>query len=338
MADKNQASRTSETKITVDMNAAEPEKSVTRRTSNDIAEGVRDGADTDQPVARTRAEKDLFKRMGRLERSLEKQFDQRMATREAEHQRQISELQAKLDKVSLERGGDDKADAAHESAMNALKEKLAAAYEKGDSAASADITRQMSTLDAQFWAKKANAAGVTSRAAAADQGTQPTQQAQPKVTRPTIAGTRFINANEDWWEDPEFLMEQAAANAIFIELRDKEGFDAKDGEMYKEIAKRLKAKFPRLPVKAGAKDPDEDEDEDAHADADRGQTRQRRQAASARIDDRGDPGSMNRANSTSRTLTAQEIETMKACRLDPESDRDVVQFLRESIALEAAGS
>jgi hypothetical protein len=344
MPKENQGSSASEREISVDMNAADPSKAVTRRKPADIGQGVRDDADGDRP--RTKAEKELFKRMGRLERNLEKQFEQRQAARDAEHQRQISELQAKLDRVQVDRGGgDDAADRAHETAINVLKDKLAAAYEKGDSKESAELQAQISRLDAQFWAKKAAAAGQTTRetAAAGDGGQQRQQQGtqQQQNKGPTVAGSRFIRANEEWWDDPEFEVEKAAANTIYVNLVNKEGFDPKDDETFKEVAKQLKAKFPKLEVRAGRKGGDPEDDDDPDDDVRRGEgegdgeTRQQRRAAAANLADRGAASARDRSR-TSRTLTKQEIETMKACRLDPDNDKDVVQFMKEAAALEAA--
>lgn len=343
MAKQNQGSSASETRITVDMNAADPDKAVTR-TSADIGRGVRDDADTDTADRpRTKAEKDLFKRMGRLERNLTKQFDQRQAERDAEHQRQISELQAKLDRVQVDRGTDDAADKAHDAAIQALKAKLEAAYEKGDSQASAAITLEISQLDAKYWAKKAAAAGVTTRESAADdKGKGAAAAAAPNQRQgkgPTAAGSRFITANEEWWDDPAFEAEQSVANTVYLRLVEKEGFDPKSDETFKEVAKQLKAKFPKLDVHAGREDKgpgdDDDDDEEATraAGGGEGQGRQRR-AASARMDDRGPAN--NRNTGSQRTLTKEEIATMQACRLDPNNDRDVVQFLREAASLEAA--
>lgn len=326
MADKDQARGSPEKEISVDLNAADESKAVTRRSVSDIARAARD--DEDKP--RTRAEKDLFKRMSRLERNLERQFTQREAETEARHQRELSELRARVDRVSLE-GTDstDKVDAAHETAMNALKEKLAAAYERGDSVASADITREMSTLDAKYWAKKASAAGVTTRESAASPGAA----AKPVAnTGPTAAGARFIRANEDWWDEPEFIAEKAAANALYWELVNSEGFDAKDDETYKEVAKRMKAKFPALAVRPGRRGPDDDDDEDDDA---RQETRQQRRAPTTRMEDRGGAATVHRG-ADRRTLTPQERKTMIDCRLDPDNDRDVVQFVREAAAFEAA--
>lgn len=339
MAKENQGSNASETRISVDMNAADPDKAVTRTSaSSDISRGVRDDADTDKP--RTKAEKELFKRMGRLERNLTRQYDQKMAERDAAHQLELSELRAKLDKVSEDRSGDDAADVAHEAAINVLKEKLEASYEKGDSKESAAITLQISQLDAKFWAKKAQAAGVVTREAAdKDKGKAqagPTNAQQRQGKGPTAAGSRFITANEDWWDDPAFEMEQSAANTVYLRLVEKEGFDPKSDETFKEVAKQLREKFPKLEVRAGRDDPgpgDDDDDDEEARQQQQGQGRPRR-AAAANMQDRGPANNSNRGGQ--RTLTKEEIATMQACRLDPNSDRDVVQFLREAAAMEAS--
>lgn len=338
MAKQSQERHASETEISVDMNAADPAKAVTRRESGDLAREVRDADDSDAP--RTKAERDLFKRMGRLERNLTKQFDQQRAADQAEHQRQISELQSKLDRVSLERGGgSDAADAAHEAAVAVLKDKLAAAYEKGDSAASADITLQISKLDAQFWGKKANAAGVVQREAGAGTEGRPAARADNGAAAaqnkgPTVAGSRFIRANDEWWDDPEFEVEKAAGNVIYLNLVNKEGFDPKDDETFREVAKQLKAKFPRLPVHPGRREAQEEDGGDGEDDGQRRQERAlRQQAPAARLEDRGSGGTRNRGDN--RTLTALDMKTMRDCRLDPDNDDVVVAYLREAVALEA---
>lgn len=343
MADKNQAASAPEREISVDLNAADPAKAVSRRSSNDIARSVREAADKEPPT-RTPGERAIFKRMTKLEQNLERQFSQRDAEREARHQRELSDLKERFEKLSLDRGGSEtQADAAHEAAIAALKAKLEAAYEKGDSRESADITLQISKLDAQFWAKKAAAAGVATRETAdPNKGTtqqRQEQQQQPANKGPTRAGARFISANEEWWDDPEFAVEQAATNTIYINLVSKEGFDAKSAETYKEVARQLKAKFPKLPVVMGRGPGEEEDDGDSDDDADsRQDTRRetRRQAPAARLDDRGGQGQRDR--STRRTLTAEEIATMKAIRMDPDKDADVVAFLREAVAYESAQS
>lgn len=346
MADRNQARTESETEISVDTNAADPTKAVTRR-NTDIAAAARGDDEGDKP--KSKAEREMIKRMTRLGKNLERQFDQRLAAREADWQRERSDLTKKLDRLSVEgTGADDAADVAHSAALKALQEKLEAAYEKGDSKASAALTLEISQLDAKYWAAKAAKAGVATREESVDRGSQQQQPQSRAGKGPTVAGSRFIKANEEWWEDPDYLAEQASANAIFIQLTQKEGFDPKDQETFVEVAKQLKAKFPKLEVKAGRKggdDDDDDELDDPDAERDRGDDRDRdrggdegsrtqRRAAAGGFQDRGAANARNRGGQ--QTLTKQDIQTMKDCRLDPDNDKDVVQFMRERTALENA--
>lgn len=340
-----------ETGISVDLNEADPSKAVDRRATtarSDIAEG-REQEREDRGASRTPAEREMFKRMRRMQLNMGKQFDQRVANLEAQHQRETAQLKARLDQLSVDRGGgaDAAADAAHEAAINALRGELEQAYEKGDSAKSAEITLKISKLDAQFWAKKAQAAGQVSREDTARQASsQERQAARPgKATGPTAKGSRFITANEEWWEDPDFQVEKDAVNSMFVNLRDQEGFDPNDVEMYREIVRRLKPKFPKVDFRTGMPRTGADDDEgldepDDELDEETSQAREtrssQRRAPSARLEDRGQAGDRQRSNR--RTVTAAEMETMRKCGLDPDKDRDVVQFLREVIADEAATS
>lgn len=344
MSDRNQARQEPETVISVDPNAADASKAVTRRTT-DIAAAARGEDEGDGAKPKSPAERDMMKRMRRLGKNLERQFDQRAASREAEWQRERSELMAKIDRITVDGGGgDDRADVAHDAAIKALQEKLEAAYEKGDSKASAQITREMSELDAKYWAAKAAKAGQTTRETATTD-TGGTQQPTARAGKgPTAAGSRFITANEDWWDDPDFKVEQSAANTIFLHLTNVEGFDAKDSETFVEVAKQLREKFPKLAVKAGRKggDPDDDddpgEDDDVanqDRDADRGADeghRSTRRAAAGGFQDRGQAKGRNRGGL--QTLSKEDIETMKSCRMDPDNDKDVLTFMRERTAME----
>lgn len=124
--------------------------------------------------------------------------------------------------------------------------------------------------------------------------------------------------------------------------------EANSDETFREVAKRMKAKFPRLAVVDGKRrsvDPGDGEDDDdldldarggdggGDDDLDRDQDQHRRRAPAANLQDRGNNG--NRRNSGNRrTLTQQEIGTMKKVGMNPDNDKDVVQFLREAVAME----
>lgn len=350
MAKSTQARDASETEISVDLNAADDTKAVTRTAATEVRE-ARETRDTRRYPPSERA---IFKRLDRRQRNVERAYDQKLAAQQAEHQREMAALRAEMQRTGVDRDGDTAADVAHEKVIQDFKDKIEAAMEKGDSKAVAELTAQMTRAEGQFWAKKASAAGQAQRAdttAAAARDTTATGTASRQGRGPTVAGSAFINANADWWEDPEFEAENSYANVIFLRLVNQEGFDPKDRETYNEVAAQLNEKFPDLKAKgasrrrAAAVDEDEgdDDDDDTRADgerrssrdADAGDRRDRRQAANQNLQDRGHASA--RTTGGTRVLTEQERKTMQDCRLDPNNDRDVVQFLREAQALEAAG-
>lgn len=361
MANDNQARRTPEREVSVDLSEGDPAKAVSRRAAkSDIGSQVRDDDDRGNrgTPKRTKTEEEIFKRMNRMQRNLTKQFDQRFADQEAKHQREIAALRRTGgDGVQLDRDAQALKDA-HEKAMEELTAKLAEANEKGDSAEAARITAKMIKADGEYHAKLSGTAvrrdaGGADPNAGAGAGAGGGEGGGTKRAGPTPAGSRFILANEDWWEDAEFYLEKGYASDVFLKLINEEGFTSNSDETFKEVAKRVKAKFPNLEVKiAGGKrvdleggegdgddlgggdgdgpgDGDDDDDEEAQR-----QQQQQRRAASARIADRGAAGGRNNGNR--RTLTSQEMKTMRSVGLNPENDKDVVSFMREAVALENA--
>jgi hypothetical protein len=338
-----------EKEISVDLSEPDATKAVDRREihrGGDIgreARGDDDGDDDGRP--RTRAERELFKRMTRFQRNTERSFQQQMAEQEARHQRELTELRQKVDGVKLERDS-GASDAEHEAKIKALTEKLAAAKDRGDSAEEARLTVEISNVNSEFWAKKAQAANLTTRESSTQQR-QEQQPAQRQPTRqgPTAAGSRFILANEDWWGDPKFDVENAAANTIFVRLVQQEGYDANSDETFREVTKQLKKKFPELRVRPGrASREDLDDDDDGEADdrdgSEEGERRRearRERAPAARMQDRGDANGRQVNRSSRRTLTEQEMKTMRDTGLNPDNNKDVIAFLREAQAYDAAG-
>lgn len=345
MSESNQARterRAPETEVSVDLSQADPSKAVQRRAKpSDIASGVRD----DRGTRRTPAEKELFKRMSRFQTNITRDFNQKLADQQAAHEREMSALREEYEGVRLERGESSEAQSAHDLAMKALIEKLAAANERGDSAAAATITAEMIKADGAFHARQS---GTKQRqdTTGGDRRQQQQPAARPApaaaATGPTGAGARWITAQEDWWDDPEYAAEKAAAGAIFLHLRDQEGYAGESAETFREVSKRMRAKFPNLdvrdPKRRGERDdPDDDPDDELEEPADR--EVHRRRAPAATFQDRGTTDNQRRSlNDGRRTLTPQEMATMKACNLNPDNDRDVVQFLREAVALDQAAS
>lgn len=342
---------TPEKEISVDLSEPDPSKAVERRASPPRSESRSDAtrSDSDRTLpdederadregpGRSRAEKEMFKRMTRFQRS----FEQRQAEREAEWQRERSEMRGEIDRLTLERRDAPAAaaaDAAHEAAIRALQDKLAAANEKGDSADAAKITAEMSRLEAQYWGKKtAEALGTGRQETTRTTQTTATQtqtQRQAKSAGPTAAGSRFILANDEWWSDPEFQVEKDVASSIYVRLMNEEGFDANSDETFREVAKQLKKKFPDLSVRVARQRDDSEAFEESGDRTEREEAHRqtRRNAPAAQIADRG-AAAGNGARSTRRTLSAQEIKTMRAVGLDPEKNDHVLRFLREAQAL-----
>jgi hypothetical protein len=345
MANESQARSAPEREISVDLSEADAGKAVARRAPrSDIASQVRDDDDRARGGKRSKTEEELFKRMTRMQRSLTKQFDQKLADSQAQHQREIADLRKQYEGgVDVERGGASALKDAHEKAMAALEAELTEANEKGDSAAVAKITAKMIKADGEYHAKLTGT--QVRRDAGGDQpggGTQQPRQAAP-VKGPTPAGSRFILANEDWWEDPEHEIEKAAASTIFLKLLNEDGFDANSDETFKEVAKLLKAKFPDLPVMTGKgkqargneidDGPGEGDDDDDDEGRDRDTRNERGRAPAMRVTDRG-AGNGRIAQGNRRTLTTEEIKTMRSVGMSPDNDRDVIQFLREAVSME----
>ena len=327
--------------ITVDLGESDPNKAVTRSTRprSDIARSVADndgsGDETDTSTSGcAERSKEVNRRLARQARSLNRTFDQKLADREAEHQRQLSDLRKDMDKLRLERGDGDaaKVDADHERAMAELKAKLEAAIEAGNSAQQAQITADMQRKEGEYWAKKAAAAGVAQREQRTDPDRQQQQQRQPKPGQPTAAGSRFILANEAWWEDPDYAIEKQAAGLIFAQLRDEEDYDANSDETFREVAKRLKAKFPQLEVVSNGKKP-KPEDDDDDEELGGGEGAETRRAPSGALQDRGAGGANNGGR---MTLSNADIATMRQSDLDPNNNKHVLQFMREKQAYESA--
>lgn len=349
MEDSNQgaaAADAPETEISADLSEADPTRAVTRRRSppsDDIASQTRDNARGS--MKRTPFERELFKRMSRLERN----FDQKMAVQNAENQRQISALREENERLRLERnGGGASTDSDHDRAMAALQEKLAAANERGDSAEAAKITGEMARAEGAYHAKLAGTA-VRRDAGGADPNAGAARQAGAAgnapvaPTGPTPAGARFITANEDWWEDPDCEIEKSAASQIYLKLVNEEGFSNNSDDTFDEVAARLRQKFPRLDVRAasrrarsepGLEDDGGDREDRRQADDDDGQHRNPRRAVAPSFQDRGGADD-NRSGRNRRTLTGQDIKTMRAVGMDPSNNDHVLRFLREQQSLEA---
>lgn len=318
-----------ETPITVDLANADPKAAVTR--TKPRGEAVR--TTTDDEGSETDLTLGMRRRIAKMKRS----FDQQLADQQALHQRELASLRGEVDRMSVQRvGADDAAadEAAHERDMAALQTKLEEAQEKGESKEVARLTREMSTADAKYWAKKTqqtlNPEGDTNkdtrrRTRTDDAGADPAAGA---TTVQNTAARRWTEANELWWEDEEFAAERGAANGIHNSLI-KEGSDPKTDAHYVEVTRRLQKKFPKLAIEMPAsvarrRLADELGDRDDVDDEETGKGTRRRSPVRS-TGGTGDDAQASR-NRLDVQLDAQDQATMRAIGLDPRNDKHVLQF------------
>lgn len=313
-----------EERVDVNLDETDASKAIERR---QVDAPLPPPEDKDDPEARfldrSRAVK---KRIARIQR----QFDQRIAERDAEHQREISALRDEFNGLKTrkqESAAPD--DAAHERAIAALQSDLAAAHEAGESKKVAELTAKINRLEAEFWHKKTVATLGQQEKPAAPAPRQPQQQAP---AGPTATAKRWMRANE-WWDDPDFAGEKAYANAIFAQLVEDDEMDPDDPETFQVLGKRLAKKFKDLEIS----DPDEKREKrksrvaDDDDDDDDLEPTNKRAAAPVMQVDRG-TSQVRRGRGV--TLTAADTAAMKSFGLDPANDKHVLRWAAEKQALE----
>lgn len=328
--------------IEVDLSQTDPDKAVTRRAKPQASRDPDDGEDTPRGRQHTKAEREMFKRMARMQRTLTRDFNQKMADQQAAHQREISDLRKAGGSTGLVREEADTAKDAHEAKMADFQAKLEAAIERGDSASQARITTEMMRADGAYHAKLSGT--QQRRDTAGEASPAPTKVPGTTQQGPTAAGSRFILANEDWWEDPEFEVEKALASTLYVKLVQEDGYDANSDATFREVTRLMRSRFPDLPlqsVKRGKaadrddeldpNDPEDDAGNDAGTRGDdrRTSTVRPHRAAAQNFSDRGDAG---RGNANKQTLGKVEIATMLASGMDPKNNAHVVAFLQENVA------
>lgn len=320
--------------MSVDTDQADPKRAVQRLESgsSDDDEGLpsqEDSEVSDQErrhsewLSKNRA---VNKRLGRMQRV----FDQRMADTEARFQRQLRGLQKENQALKARRPGDEPAtDAEHEAAMTALQQQLEKAMEEGNSAQVAKINREIARKESAFWAaKQAAITGNNDRRGARSAEPDPDEEPDPAQARkPSREGLAFTESN-DWWDDPEFRVERAAANAIHAQLVEEEGSDPATEEHYARVAKRLHDKFPDLELSVpGFEEEDWDEfDEDALEGGQR-QRRVSRRAARAPVQSQrtreDDPP---RAARRGTHLSESDLKFMRSIGMNPDNENHLIAF------------
>jgi len=271
----------------------------------------------------------MRKRMAGFERNLRKQFDQQTAETQAELQRMRRENEELRKSVGSGRTTTAAADeAAHEAEMSALEARHTKALEDGNSSEATKLARLMARKEAEFMnAKTAAALGQTQATARREREERTEEQpAQQQSRKPTSTGLKFVKAQQDWWDDPEFAAERGAANALHAVMVENEDSDPASEEHYEELARRLKAKFPKLDIggawlKTSARDDDDGDDvEDEEAPV-----RQPRRAPVQNFRDRGDASAQTRRKGGVH-LNERDFATMRAVGMNPESDKDLRAF------------
>jgi hypothetical protein len=315
------------TGIQVDLDNPDSSKAVLRSRARTGIAGRKERSWAEE---RAETSKEVKKRMQRLQRT----FDQQRADDQAAHQRQLAELSSKIDKLSSkgETVGTD--EAAHQKAMDDMQAKLEDAQERGDSKEVAKLTREMSTLDAKFWAAQT----------AKQTGTQPRQEpkpngaaapngegaaASPTARKPTKAGVAWAKANSSWWDDTTDDLANDArqyANALHKRMLAEGDHDPETPEYFEIIGRQVAKRFPEVGVVSKAarqqrreEGPGDDDDDDD----DEGTPVPPNRRAAASFPNRGPAP----RGSDLQTLTRADVRLMREVNMDPNNDKHVVQFL-----------
>jgi hypothetical protein len=309
-----------------------------------------EGDDGEQPRERRFIDrsKSVSKRLGRMERS----FNQRFADQEARWQRQVADLKRENSSLRVNRGVSEADQAAHDSKIAAWQSELETAYEKGDTKKQAELTTKIAQAQGEFESKKRAAMlGQQQHQDRDDRRDAVDQRGDPdnRGNGPTREARKWMRANDDWWNDPEFEIEKQAAIVIDNQLID-EGSDPNDPEHYEELRERLLDKFPDMEseiampsARRGRRDARRDDDEDDDLDDDRGDRRDRRDTRGARngstrrppipaFADRGaDRGNQpRRSNGRTVTLSRAQRENMITFGLDPQNDDHVKEYAKSA--------
>lgn len=301
----------------------------------DVEEDSKLDVEVKEQEARTKEwvdkDKAVQKRMGRLSRNLSKQFDQRLAEVEAEHQRERTEFQKRLDRLEGRNSGSDADEAKHKAEMDELERKQAAAFEAGDSALAASIGRQMAQKEGAFFEAKTRALIGSSRQAQEEPAKAATGEL-PTEYRPTAAGKKFVKAQE-WWEDPEFGTARAAANVLYRQMID-DGEDSSEPAFYDKLARTLVQQMPHMKNELIGVELEE-RDSRGRLDDDFGdeeepppRQQQARRAPVQHNPDRGDSRGTGPRRRNGVHISKADEATMRAVGMDPTNDKHLVQFAK----------
>lgn len=309
--------------LLVNLAESDPKKAIERSelATND------EGGEERTPRNHKERKDEFAKRIGRLERN----FDQRIAERDAEHQRELREMRGEINGLKAKRVDADAAadEATHNAKIEDLEGKLADALEAGDSKLTAKLQSAIAAEHARF--ASAQTARAMGEAYEKDQATKRGgDDTGQRGNGPAPMGKRFLSANADWWNDPVNRRKRAAVVDIDKELL-AEDYDPNTAEYYEELQARFSEEYPdfeiALPGERRAKrrqQVDDDDDDDLTMNGPR-RTAVRTLSASA---NRG--SSTRTVNSRGQVvLNKSDIANMQKWGFDPDKPADVLTYVAE---------
>lgn len=312
--------------ITVDLKESDLKKAITRSDPDDVVDKQEPERVLKSHAARTN---DFGKRLGRIQR----QFNQSLAEQEARFQRELRSRDERIEALSTRRVDSrvDTDELAHEKLMAELEAAYADAMEKGESVKCAQLQRRMATEASRY--ASAQTAKQMGEAYERDQATRRSKQtgddAESRVAGPTRLGKRFMNANADWWDDPDFTIEQLAAKKIDSDLI-ADGYDPNTEEHYEELQARLQEKFPDLEVSLPSERRSRREAEDEDEIEDRPRGRQVQRPARGPISATGNRGTGQPARRNGHIrLNSTDLDNMRRFGMDPNNDKHVTAYAEE---------
>jgi hypothetical protein len=191
------------------------------------------------------------------------------------------------------------------------KRELKEAFENGDTDKQVELTERLSELNARKL--------VADR----QKESSPPESGQNKSGVPDLA-RKWMSKNGDWFRQPGFERYTLAANRIDAQLYE-EGYDVNSRDYYRELDKRLGAKFPDLfdDEKPGKRD---------------GRSRSRdRRSTVASVDGASNDRASRRALTGKVELNSEDFAVMRAFGLDPNDPAHLKEFAasrRERLAME----
>lgn len=254
------------------------------------------------------------KRIDRLtaDREAQRERADEAEQRAQESERLLAERDVQVD--GAQRMGATTAQAAAASSIASLEGQIEAAIEEGDSKKQAKLTVQLTEEIAKK--RQVDAWLARNPEPTPEQRQQQQQRQQQRQEQPKTGRARFVaearpwyDQNKAWFDKPENTIERAAVQALDGELT-KDGFAIDDPDRYRELNKRLYAKFPHL--KPGGQKRKE-------------QLRRQRTAGV----ERDSEGATPRNDGGRSSLTNDDKRLMRTFRLDPANDKHVKQFYRE---------